>query len=93
MARGGVLSKKARKTVRRPATRRRLRESTPKAKTANAKPVGKTAAEDAFVKSLVANGEAACVGPDGKLPAGATHELIQTEDGEVKAIRRRFSAY
>jgi hypothetical protein len=50
-------------------------------------------AEEAFVESLIASGEAACVDADGKLPAGATHELVETKGGGVKAVRRRFSVY
>ena len=30
--------------------------------------------------------------PDGKLPPGATHELVEDEHGQVRAVRRRFSA-
>jgi hypothetical protein len=51
----------------------------------------KSADEEAFTQSLIAHGQAAKVGPDGKLPAGATHELIEDEYGEVKVVRRRFS--
>lgn len=47
---------------------------------------------DALTQSLVAHGQAARPGPDGKLPAGATHELVEDAEGQVKAVRRRFSA-
>ena len=48
--------------------------------------------EDAFTRSLVVHGQAAKAGPDGKLPPGATHELVEDDQGQVKAVRRRFSA-
>ena len=47
--------------------------------------------EKAYVDSLVANGQAARPLADGTLPPGATHELIEEEDGVVRAVRRRFS--
>jgi hypothetical protein len=49
-------------------------------------------AEKAYVDSLIANGQAARPLPDGTLPPGATHELIEDEDGVMRAVRRRFSA-
>ena len=49
-------------------------------------------AEEEFTRSLIAHGQAAKVGPDGKLPPGATHELVEDDEGRVKAVRRRFSA-
>ena len=51
-------------------------------------------AEEAFVESLIATGQAAKPDADGKLPAGATHELVESETGDkLKAVRRRFSIY
>ena len=50
-------------------------------------------AERAFVEGLIARGEAACPDEDGKLPSGATHELVEGEDGRTIARRRRFSAF
>jgi hypothetical protein len=52
----------------------------------------KDAEADAFTRSLIAHGQAAKPGPGGKLPPGATHELVEDEDGRVRAVRRRFSA-
>lgn len=83
---------KPRKSTRRATIPRPSGASTRKAQPANAKP-GDKAAEAAFVKSLVASGQAARPDPDGKLPDRATHELVETEKGEVKAVRRRFSAF
>jgi hypothetical protein len=52
----------------------------------------KRAEEKAFVKSLVAHGQAVAVPPGGKLPPGATHELVECDRGNVKVVRKRFSA-
>jgi hypothetical protein len=51
------------------------------------------AAEKAHIESLVATGQAAKRDAQGKLPAGATHEIVETEEGKPKVVRRRFSAY
>ena len=48
--------------------------------------------QDAFTRSLIEHGQAAKAGPDGKLPPGATHELVEDDNGEVKPVRRRFSS-
>jgi len=53
----------------------------------------KTADEDAFIKSLIAHGQAAKALPDGSLPPGATHELVEDEHGQLRVIRRRYSAF
>ena len=56
-------------------------------------PAGVADAERAFVAGLIARGEAAPADDDGKLPAGATHELVEDDDGHLTARRRRFSAF
>jgi hypothetical protein len=48
--------------------------------------------EDAFTRSLIVHGQAAKARPDGTLPPGATHELVEDEQGKLRAVRRRFSA-
>jgi hypothetical protein len=48
--------------------------------------------EKAFIESLIAHGQAARPGPDGKLPRGATHELTTDASGNVTVVRKRFSA-
>ncbi len=49
---------------------------------------------ESFVKGLVDRGEAAKTDADGKLPPGATHEIVgETETGLPIVVRRRFSAY
>jgi hypothetical protein len=50
-------------------------------------------AEEAFIRGLIARGEAAKA-VDGKLPPGATHEIVEDEPGKLpKVVRRRFSAF
>ncbi len=48
--------------------------------------------EDAFTRSLITHGQAAKARPDGSLPPGATHELVEDEHGKLRAVRRKFSA-
>jgi hypothetical protein len=43
-----------------------------------------------FVDGLLARGEAARP-VDGELPDGATHEIVEEDDGSVTVRRRRFS--
>lgn len=50
-------------------------------------------AERTYVAGLIARGEAAPLDEDGKLPAGATHELVEDGQGHLTARRKRFSAY
>lgn len=51
-------------------------------------------ATESFVKGLVDRGEAAKADASGKLPPGATHEIVgETETGLPIVVRRRFSAY
>ena len=53
----------------------------------------KTPEEKAFVHGLVERGEAAYPDKEGKLPAGATHEIVgEGPDGLPIVRRRRFSA-
>jgi hypothetical protein len=50
-----------------------------------------TPAEESFVRGLLARGEAAKA-VDGKLPPGATHEIVEERPGRLpKVVRRRFS--
>jgi hypothetical protein len=51
----------------------------------------KKGAESAFVEALVESGQAARPDAGGKLPKGATHELVENKKGEVTVVRRRFS--
>jgi hypothetical protein len=46
-----------------------------------------------FVRGLMARGEAARADAQGRLPPGATHEILGvTADGLPIVVRRRFSA-
>jgi hypothetical protein len=45
----------------------------------------------AYVETLIQTGQAAPLTSEGKLPEGATHEIIQDDDGQVTVVRRRFS--
>ena len=47
--------------------------------------------EAAFTETLIESGEAARLDKEGKLPAGATHKIVEDEAGNVKVVRRRFS--
>ena len=47
--------------------------------------------EAAFAETLIASGEAARLDERGRLPAGATHKIVEDEAGNVKVVRRRFS--
>ena len=47
--------------------------------------------EPAFIEALVESGQAARLDKDGKLPAGATHKIVEDDQGTVRVVRRRFS--
>jgi hypothetical protein len=53
----------------------------------------KRKAEARFKRDIITRGEAAYVDDNGKLPPGATHEIIRRNaEGEPQIVRRRFSA-
>lgn len=47
--------------------------------------------EAAFSETLIATGAAARPDAKGRLPPGATHEIVEDEAGNVRVVRRRFS--
>ncbi len=48
----------------------------------------------AFIRTLMVNGQAAELGPDGKLPPGATHEIVGMSASGLPIVRRRrFAAF
>jgi hypothetical protein len=50
-----------------------------------------TPEKKAFIRGLLARGEAAQPNPDGSLPKGATHEITgESQDGLPTVRRRRF---
>ena len=42
-----------------------------------------------YVQALIDRGEAARA-VDGELPEGATHEIVEDEEGRITVVRRRF---
>ncbi len=49
--------------------------------------------EESFVRGLLVRGDAARPDASGKLPPGATHEIVEQREGELPIVRRRrFSA-
>ena len=64
-----------------------------KSSAAKAQPAPATTSEDeaAFTEAVIASGEAKRLDEQGKLPAGATHKIVEDEHGNVKVVRRRFS--
>jgi hypothetical protein len=51
----------------------------------------KRKAEEAFIRGLIERGEAAHADAEGKLPPGATHEIVGvSESGVPIVVRRRF---
>jgi hypothetical protein len=47
--------------------------------------------EAAYIESLIASGQAARLTKEGKLPPGATHKIVEDDQGHVMVVRRRFS--
>ena len=47
--------------------------------------------EAAFTETVIATGEAARLDEQGKLPAGATHKIVEDDAGNTTVVRRRFS--
>jgi hypothetical protein len=47
--------------------------------------------EAAYLDALIEAGQAAPLTEEGKLPAGATHKIVEDEHGRRRAVRRRFS--
>jgi hypothetical protein len=72
-----------RSPARKPAAKRTGKRRAPSKKSSHA---------ERFIQSLVAHGQAVKVNPGEKLPPGATHELVEDEDGSVRVVRKRFSA-
>jgi hypothetical protein len=73
----------------------KAKKTTSKAAKHGTKPndAGNVLPEDAaaFTEALIQSGEAACLDDEGKLPAGATHRIVEDEAGKTKVVRRRFS--
>ncbi len=55
---------------------------------------GKTESEKRFVRDLLIRGEAAKLLPNGELPAGATHIIVESDEEDLPQVEReRFSIY
>jgi hypothetical protein len=76
-----------------PAARKKTKPAAAPAQRTAATTSEQPACEDeaAFTEALIASGEAARLDEHGKLPAGATHKIVEDEQGNVKVVRRRFS--
>jgi hypothetical protein len=48
-----------------------------------------TPEKEAFVRGLIARGQAAKANPDGSLPKGVTHEIIGDAQSGLPSVRRR----
>jgi hypothetical protein len=70
----------------------RTKTAKPRATTTNASDKQRQAEEESFTRSLVRHGQAARRGADGRLPPGATHELVDDGEGPARVVRRRFSS-
>jgi hypothetical protein len=79
-----MASRKSKKPTKKPPLKRSRAR---KRANARAKP---SRAQSAFVKGLIARGEAAEPDASGKLPPEATHVIIDTPDGPV-VKRARFT--
>lgn len=77
---------------RKPATKRKTKAGVAAAPRAAA-PTEQPSREDeaAFVESLIASGQAARLDEQGRLPAGATHKIVEDDEGNLRVVRRRFS--
>jgi hypothetical protein len=90
-------SKKLRVISNRKARRKTAQKKEPKSSTAlvprSSATIEHVSPEDqaAFTQTLIESGEAARLDKDGKLPAGATHKIVEDQAGKVKVVRRRFS--
>jgi len=87
-----------RKAVKGEATKKKAAKTTAATKKVTPAPRPSTTVEQpspeeeaAFTRALIESGEAARLDEEGKLPAGATHKLVEDEAGHLRAVRRRFS--
>ncbi|MCC7464354.1 MAG: hypothetical protein IT480_18070 [Gammaproteobacteria bacterium] len=72
---------------------RKGKRPAPKRKTGTALPADAILPDDpareAFIRGLLARGEAARPGAGGRLPPGATHEIVGTSASGLPIVRRR----
>jgi hypothetical protein len=97
--RRGTSQKRTAKTAKSSAspTRKAAARKTSKGKAAKRavkpKAVERVSPEDeaAYTEALIQSGQAAPLDSEGKLPAGATHKIVEDPAGQIKVVRRRFS--
>ena len=85
--RGGVRTKRAKAVRTRPA---KAKAALPPPPPATIEPVS-AAEQAAYIETVIKSGEAASLDEQGRLPAGATHKMVEDDTGKVKVVRRRFS--
>jgi hypothetical protein len=79
---------------RKKSARKSQRKTAPKPRASRSRPDTRGAAEQSaeYVAGLIRRGEAAYPMEDGRLPPGATHEIVDDEPGKPPTVvRRRFS--
>jgi len=84
---GAATTRKRKTAAKRKATASAAPES-PTSRTSE-QPTPKEKA--AYLETVIASGEAARLDEQGRLPAGATHKIVEDEAGNVRVVRRRFS--
>lgn len=85
-------AKSSASTTRKPAARKTSKSKAAK-RAAKPKAIERVSPEDeaAFTEALIQSGQAAPLDSEGKLPAGATHKIVEDPAGQIKVVRRRFS--
>lgn len=86
------MAKKKRTRVSKVAGAKRPAKPAGPAKAAARKPASARKAAEEFVRGVLARGEAARPSKKGRLPPGATHEIVdEPAEGLPRLRRRRFS--
>jgi hypothetical protein len=85
-------AKSSASTTRKAAARKTSKSKAAK-RAAKPKAVERVSPEDeaAYTEALIQSGQAAPLDSEGKLPAGATHKIVEDPAGQIKVVRRRFS--
>jgi hypothetical protein len=88
-AKGSAPAKNTKLTVRKKSKKKAAPRSAPHA----TKPIDQASSDEeaAFTEALIQSGQAAPLDSEGKLPAGATHKIVEDPAGQIKVVRRRFS--
>jgi hypothetical protein len=88
-AKSAVPARKTKLTARKKSKRKVAPRSAPH----GTKPIDQASSDEeaAFTEALIQSGQAAPLDSEGKLPAGATHKIVEDPAGQLKVVRRRFS--